>query len=110
MVAFQRDHRHSLAIRRSMGLTPFPRRRRHIAFRTPCGAMDVLSTTEPAAFLRSEAVRHFTIEGAPAYDDVQGVCNTLQVQTFTPRVMALVHDIASLLAELADARRALARK
>jgi hypothetical protein len=109
MVAFQRDHKHSIDVRRSLGLTPFPRRRRFIAHRAPDSSMDVLSTPAPCVYFRSEATRHFVMEGAPTADDVQGMCETLDVNVHSARVMALVHDIAALLAELGDARRALHR-
>eukprot|EP00672_Neobodo_designis_P023139 CAMPEP_0174848474 /NCGR_PEP_ID=MMETSP1114-20130205/13551_1 /TAXON_ID=312471 /ORGANISM="Neobodo designis, Strain CCAP 1951/1" /LENGTH=64 /DNA_ID=CAMNT_0016082777 /DNA_START=71 /DNA_END=261 /DNA_ORIENTATION=- len=60
-----------MGIRRALGLSPFPRRRRTICVR--CNPADAESpnalaadATAPVAYLRTEAMNQFTIEGAPA--------------------------------------------
>ncbi len=110
-------HRHgklllaSLSIRRQMGLHPYPRRRRKVAYRTPCGLLEVFNALGPAAYSRVGAMNGLTVEGAPAYgDDIGSVVATLNVIAPSRRNLVVVQEIAALLAELGDARRAAAKR
>ena len=116
MVAFHRDLRHSMGIRRALGLAPFPRRQRIICVRpndaSTTNALDPNLTAEPVAYLRTEAMRNFTVERAAATGpvaDVPAMVRTLDVQVPTARTQALTHDIALLLVALQDARKGLSR-
>ncbi len=52
-----------------------------------------------------------TVEGAPAYgDDIGSVVATLNVIAPSRRNLVVVQEIAALLAELGDARRAAAKR
>lgn len=100
----------STNIRRSLGLHPYCRRKRRLAYRTPCGLLDAFSAQGPVGISRVGCMTSLcSLEGPPvAGDDVISVVSTLRVATPSRRNMMVVHEIAALLAELADARRALA--